>query len=220
MAVKKNRGFAFLIYPESAPDYWLDLLEETHLRALVSPLHDKDVWTEADEARNAEHKAGTLKKPHYHCMILFDGPTTAKHALSMLEPLGVNYVEPVASVANMTRYFAHLDNEDKAKYEASEIQALNGAYVDLTRELSPEEKRIIKLKVLAWIRENSITEYADVVDYAMDAEPEWLDYVSTQTIFLTGYLRSVRGKYKAEAEAIQAANAAERKSRLEDSEAE
>lgn len=213
MAVKKHRGFAFLIYPESAPTYWIELLKETHLRALVSPLHDKDVWTEADEARNAEHKARTLKKPHYHCMVLFDGPTTVKNALSVLEPLGVSYVEPVASVANMTRYFAHLDNEDKAQYDANDIQALNGAYVDLTRELSPEEKRIIKLKVLAWIRDNSVTEYADVVNYAMDVEPDWLDYVSSQTIFLTGYLRSVRGKFKAEQEARQAADAAERKNR-------
>lgn len=209
MAVKKNRGFAFLIYPESAPDYWLDLLRETHLRALVSPLHDADVWTQADESRNSEHKAGTLKKPHYHCMILFDGPTTAKNALTVLEPLGVKYVEPVASVANMTRYFAHLDDVDKAQYKVEDIQAINGAYVDLTRELSPEEKRIIKLKVLAWIRDNSITEYADVVNYAIDCEPDWLDYVSSQTIFLTGYLRSVRGKYKAEQEAMAAANAAE-----------
>lgn len=220
MAVKKHRGFAFLIYPESAPQYWLDLLEGTHLRALVSPLHDADVWTEADEARNAEHKAGTLKKPHYHCMVLFDGPTTAKNALSVLEPLGVKYVEPVASVANMTRYFAHLDNEDKARYDANDIKALNGAYIDLTRELSPEEKRIIKLKVLAWIRDNSVTEYADVVNYAMDAEPDWLDYVTSQTIFLTGYLRSVRGKYKAIAEAMDAVDVAERKNQRDKNEVE
>lgn len=191
----KRRGFAFLIYPESAPKNWVQVLEETRLRVLISPIHDKDVWTETDELQNPNHVAGEVKKAHYHCMIVFDGPSTVASALSVLEPLSINRVEPVASITGMTRYFAHLDNKDKAQYKVDEIIALNGAVVDITRELTPEEKRAIREQVLSWIRDNNVTEYADVVNYAMDCEPDWLDYVSTQSIFLGKYLASVRGKY-------------------------
>lgn len=196
--VKKHRAYAFLVYPESAAGTWLDDLEQTHLPALVSPLHDKDIWSEADQARDATHRAGEQKKPHYHVMVIWDGPVTARNAINTLEPLGVKHVEPVASVVNMTRYFAHLDSPDKAQYNAGDIRAVNGATVDLTREMTAQERRAVRSAVLAWIREHNVTEYADVVNYAMDAEPDWLDYVSTQTIFLTGYLRSVRGKAQLE----------------------
>lgn len=187
-ADKKTRAWTFLLYPESAPANWVQLLRETHLGAIVSPLHDKDVWQDTTD----EHIEGELKKPHYHCMILFDGPARATQALQVLEPLGIKYVQPVASVRTLTRYFAHLDDADKAQYDVADIQSFNGAAVDTSRELSPEEKRAIRNNVLSWIRENSITEYKDVIYYALDTEPDWLDFVTSHTIMLTGLLRSIR----------------------------
>ena len=34
-------------------------------------LHDKDIYTEEDEKKNPEHKAGTLKEPHWHICLQF-----------------------------------------------------------------------------------------------------------------------------------------------------
>lgn len=34
-------------------------------------LHDKDTYTEDDEKKNSEHKAGTLKEPHWHICLQF-----------------------------------------------------------------------------------------------------------------------------------------------------
>lgn len=192
MADKKARGWTFLIYPESAPENWIDILRETHLGILLSPLHDKDTFTALDENKNPEHKAGSLKKPHYHVMLLFDGPARSSQALTALAPLNINYVEPVSSIRNLTRYFAHLDDADKAQYDAMEIQAFNGAVIDLSRELSAEEKRLVRQQVLNWIRENNITEYKDCIYYAMDCEPDWLDFIANHTIMLNGLLRSIR----------------------------
>jgi len=39
----KTRYWAFIVYPESAPKNWLSILEDLHMQALVSPLHDKDL---------------------------------------------------------------------------------------------------------------------------------------------------------------------------------
>ena len=54
----KNRYWTFLIYPESAPKDWKDILQQTFLPVAISPLHDKDL--------NAD---GEKKKPHYHIIV-------------------------------------------------------------------------------------------------------------------------------------------------------
>ena len=43
MAAQRNTYYATIVYPESAPTDWLDKLEEEHIQALVSPIHDKDI---------------------------------------------------------------------------------------------------------------------------------------------------------------------------------
>ena len=64
-------------------------LNETQLNACLSKhfsqircyeyiLHDKDTWTEYDEAKNPEHVAGTLKEPHFHLvLVLFNANTVS-----------------------------------------------------------------------------------------------------------------------------------------------
>src|SRR5699024_1690594 len=73
---EKGRDWTFIVYPESAPENWRTVLDETHLRWIESPLHDKDV--------NAD---GEVKKEHYHILIIFDGPVTAKQVTKITEQL-------------------------------------------------------------------------------------------------------------------------------------
>ena len=61
--IVKGRDWAFIVYPESAPSDWRDILNKTHLRWIESPLHDKDV--------NAD---GEVKKEHWHILLSYDGP--------------------------------------------------------------------------------------------------------------------------------------------------
>ena len=58
MAEKKNvkkRNWAFVLYPESAPENWKEQLQLTGLPCVISPIHDKDV-----------NPDGTPKKAHHH----------------------------------------------------------------------------------------------------------------------------------------------------------
>ncbi|MGQ7458465.1 Rep family protein, partial [Streptococcus suis] len=55
--VQKGRDWTFIVYPESAPSNWREILDETHMRWVEFPLHDKDV--------NAD---GEIKKPHWHIL--------------------------------------------------------------------------------------------------------------------------------------------------------
>ena len=47
--MEKNRNWTFLIYPESAPNDWFEILQNTGLPFAVSPLHDKDFNPTGDQ---------------------------------------------------------------------------------------------------------------------------------------------------------------------------
>ena len=41
-STNRTRNYACIVYPESAPDNWKELLEDMHIPALISPLHNQD----------------------------------------------------------------------------------------------------------------------------------------------------------------------------------
>ena len=61
----KKRNWAFVLYPESAPDDWIEQLRQTGLQCAISPLHDKDI-----------DPTGEPKKAHYHIILCYSGPTS------------------------------------------------------------------------------------------------------------------------------------------------
>ena len=63
--MKKARYWAFVLYLESAPENWKEILQLKGIPFCISPYHDKDL--------NADY---TPKKPHYHIILCFKGPTT------------------------------------------------------------------------------------------------------------------------------------------------
>ena len=65
---QKGRAWAFVMYPESMPTNFYELLEQTGLPFAISPLHDKDL-----------DPTGEPKKPHYHVMCYYENTTTKKN---------------------------------------------------------------------------------------------------------------------------------------------
>lgn len=39
----RTRNWSFIVYPESAPNNWREILQEEMTPFAVSPLHDKDI---------------------------------------------------------------------------------------------------------------------------------------------------------------------------------
>lgn len=56
---KRSNKWAFIIYKESAPENYYDVLEKMHVPFILSPWHDKDVNKETGEIKKA-HKHGAL----------------------------------------------------------------------------------------------------------------------------------------------------------------
>lgn len=194
MSDKKSRYWAFIVYPnlENIEEIYEEI-SATHMACILSPLHDKDVYNKDDE----KHKKGEIKKPHFHGIWQFSGPARLAQALNVNQCFGdksPQFVEPVADLIGYTRYFAHLDDPQKAAYNVNDIIAFNGGQINLERPKSAEENRRIMYDVLAWINQRGILEYKDVVDYAFHHEPDWVPIVTSKTIFFAHYMSSARAK--------------------------
>lgn len=193
----RARVWRFLVWPESAPDDWRQRLTDCLVPAAISPLHDRDVFTSADERKNPEHVAGAKKKPHYHVTLYFSGRKSLKQVRALLAPVfdGVEpYVEPVdGDVRTWNRYLCHLDQPLKAQYDTHEIQKLNGARCDISmpNPTAAEQHEMLR-KVNDFILDHCISEYADVVAWSKTVGDDMEWFVSHNTTHVNGLCRSNR----------------------------
>ena len=125
MEDSRVRNFAFILYPESAPENWKTILEDLLVPSFISPLHDKDIIVET----------GELKKPHYHVFLMFSGKKSYKQVIELLSPLNIKHVDLVNDARAYARYLCHLDffdRADKRLYDPNNVIQLNGAdYQDI-----------------------------------------------------------------------------------------
>lgn len=47
-----GRSWAFVMYPDSMPDNWEEIIKNTGLPMAISPLHNKDIDPTGEEKRN------------------------------------------------------------------------------------------------------------------------------------------------------------------------
>lgn len=181
----KKRAWTFVLYPESAPADWRDILQATGLPFAVSPLHDRDL-----------NATGEPKKPHHHLILVYSGPTTYACVEHLTASLSQPVPQPLEAVRGMYRYFTHADNPEKAQYDSREILTVNGFDISNFVEISAGEVLAIKQRVLSdIIRPLELSEYSDLVNYLMDNELSVeFEVVSNNTLFFNAYLRSVRFK--------------------------
>ena len=181
----KKRNWTFVLYDDSCSPDWEEYLISTGVPFCYA-YHDKDM-TEIDEP----------KKPHYHVMVCFDGPTTYNTMLEYAKRVGAanEAVQAVGSVRGIVRYFCHKDNPDKYQYSEDVVQCRNGFDPSDYFCLTITEQKVFKRKVIQFIQDNDIEEYADLIDILMDTdEVDMFDIASQNTFFFTQYIRSRRNK--------------------------
>ena len=180
---KKKRNWACVVYPESLPADWLDILKQTGLQIAISPLHDKDL--EADER--------TPKKPHYHVILIYSGPTSFAVVKNLTDQLNAPMPVPLEAVRGYYRYLTHKDNPEKYQYDEKDIRCLNGFSILDFVELTKTEVLKIKKTLQALIREYKFREYADFLDYVCDnlTDAEY-DVASGHTFLFDKYITSRR----------------------------
>lgn len=213
----RGRNFSFIVYPDDLPENWAEILDETRIRWIESPLHDKDVFTEEDEKRNPEHKAGCFKKAHKHCMAMFDSVKTVKQVVEFFKTLYgasesgsvIGVLTPVltADRSGTVRYMAHLDSPTKAQYDVADITGHNGADPNEIMKFSLSETLHKMIEIEKYIEENNITELCELSARIRETHIDWYQIVTTKnTVYFNAFIRSRRHKARAMQEMKQALN--------------
>lgn len=179
-AEMRSRIFATVVYPESAPENWMELLEGTHIAAMVSPLHCMDTLP-----------TGEQKKEHYHVLWRYAGVKSIAQAQEVVSLIGgAGAVEVVSDFRGYARYLIHLDSPDKAQYSPEDIRCFGGAdWAEVA--LSEAERTDAQLdEIEDWIDETGCASYVGLCRYARKHRPDWTRCVRTHTVHLSALIRS------------------------------
>lgn len=185
----RTRNFGFVVYPDSAPSNWRDILDDEHIMWAESPLHEFDV-----------NETGECKKPHWHVAIAFDSVKTIDQVKKLIEPLNCSIPIPLNSLRGMVRYFAHLDNPEKYQYPVDQIIGHGGLDVADLLRISASARYSMIRKMCQFCAESNITEFYQLMDYAMAEKYEdWFPLLCDNSAYIVNqYIKSNRQRVQDE----------------------
>lgn len=179
----RTRNWTIVVYPDSAPENWREIIDDMHIEWVESPLHDCDA--------NAD---GTVKKAHWHILLMFGGVKTYEQVVELVEPLNCPIPTKVHNTKALVRYMAHLDNPEKRQYDVKQIVAHGGVDVaDLLKPSSSEKYTYIK-EMREWCDENNISEFEELFTYASNERfDDWFPLLCDSCSFvMSQFLKSKR----------------------------
>lgn len=181
---KRTLNWCIVVYPDSAPSNWRDILDDLHIEWVESPLHDMDV----------NPGTGELKKPHWHVLLMFGSVKTYEQVCEVVAPLHCPIPKRCFSVKGNIRYMAHIDNPDKYQYKLSDIVAHGGYDIADAFKPSASERYTIIRDMCTYVRANVICEFQDLVDYAMEEHfDDWFPLLCDSCAYVVGqYIKSQR----------------------------
>lgn len=175
----RTRNFATVVYPESAPEAWQEILSQQFIPAFISPLHDKDV-----------NPTGEPKKAHFHVLIMFDSVKTKEQAEEIFTLIGGVGCEKVNSIRGYARYLCHLDNPEKAQYDTSTVRSMCGADYVATIGLVLDKYKAIG-EMIDYCKENNIVSYSVLLEYCRLERFDWFRVLCDNgTVVMKEYLKS------------------------------
>ena len=178
---QRSNKWAFLFYQESAPEDYLNVLEELHVPFVLSPWHDKDV----------NRSTGEFKKAHKHGAFFFDSLKSYTQVSELISNKlnGPAHVEVVMSPKGMYDYFTHAENPEKTPYNIMDIES--GAGFELDKFLAENNPDLLQ-QVYEIMRDSGLKEFANFTDLVAEEFPLLLYYVFDKSYFFKIYLDSKR----------------------------
>ena len=180
---QRARNWSFVVYPDSAPENWQEILANLHVPVGISPIHDKDV--------NAD---GSPKKPHYHIALAFKSMKSYSQILEISTSLNATKkVEVIRDMKGMVRYFIHRDNPEKCQdYKASDIVTLGG--FDAQEYLKPtaSEGLVLQREMLDFCINYGVVEFSDLVSYALREREDWMQELNRSSFLIKEFVKSCR----------------------------
>ncbi|MCK1191660.1 replication protein [Streptococcus uberis] len=179
---KRSNKWAFLIYKESVPNNYIEILESLHIPFILSPWHDQDI----------NSKTGEFKKSHKHGALFFDSLKSYSQVSELLtEKLNSPaHVEVVMSPKGMYDYFVHAENPEKTQYNIEDIES--GCGFNLEEFLINNNNDMFLSNVIDIIEDYNFTEFSRLVQYARQEDRILLKFIIDKTYFFAKYLDSRR----------------------------
>ncbi len=183
----RRRNFATVVYPESAPEGWREILAGYFVPAFISPLHDKDI-----------NVTGEPKKAHYHVMVMFEGKKSEEQVKQLFDSIGGVGLEVVESLRGYARYLCHLDNPEKAQYNPSDVVPIGGSDYSYTIGIVADKYKAVR-EMIAFCKANNIVSYAELLEYASAEQDTWFRVLCDNgTVVMKEYLKSISWSVKAQ----------------------
>ena len=159
----------------------MERLDQCHVAALVSPLHDRDT-----------NPSGEPKKPHYHVLLMFESPADYESKVApIFAEIGAVGRETVNSARGYARYLCHLDNPEKAQYSPSEVRCMGGANFYAVTNLPTDDIEMLG-EVFSFIREQGIYSLAELMDLTQIHHPDWFYMiVMSRCYVIDKYIKSL-----------------------------
>lgn len=179
---QRSNKWAFLFYRESAPENYLEILEDLHIPFILSPWHDKDI----------NRKTGELKKAHKHGAFFFDSLKSYSQVSELIKDKlkGPAHVEPIMSPKGMYDYFVHAENPEKSPYDIKNIET--GCGFELDKFLINNNSDDFLSTIIDVIDKKNFTEFNHLVRYAREENSALLRLIVDKTYFFAKYLDSRR----------------------------
>lgn len=195
------------MYPESVPENYISILDDTNVKYAISPLHDRDINESTKEP----------KKPHWHCVLVFDSVKTFEQVKEITDKLNAPIPQKLNSLVGAVRYFTHKDNPEKAQYQESDIRAGNGFELSEVLAKTTTEKKAIVKEITQYIIDKDVIEFIDLVEYAMLNNDDWFELLqSGYTMFFTALIQSNRHSTQKQKERAKKQEEEEEKAFLSD----
>lgn len=164
----KSRYFTFLLYRDSAPSNYLELLESLNIPMALSPWHDQDVKAKnftPDEQKLVAQGKVVFKKEHRHCIYIANNPVTANAVRNRLQRLFAKYTnKPVVShvqiittsVENTYAYLTHESKDAIAKhkhvYDSKDIVLLSNFDLSRYQVFDTEEQLEVLVNIIGVVK--------------------------------------------------------------------
>lgn len=143
---ERSRVMRLLLYPDN-PAHKLAIMElQSNNYYAVGILHNRDVYEEDSET----HKAGELKKEHFHFVVKFSNARYVSGVAKSLE-IEERFVIPWDSFKTACEYLIHLNEPEKYQYSLD----------NLVGQAVPEVKKLLTINKPYELRLAEIFDYIE-----------------------------------------------------------
>lgn len=203
MAVQRAYWWTFLLYEDSVPHNWLEILGSSGAQVAFIK-HDCDVWDkDVIDGESIKHLKGSPKKAHYHVLLRWDTAKSWRQMYNYFRILGTSHFEVVKTPRHAFMYLTH-ETEDARKkkkylYDVKSIQFLNSSlenFESYARISGRSTDTGDLVEIFEYLRDNEITEMVDFInDCLRDGRLDLIETASgRQGYIIQSYITSLRNK--------------------------